>query len=99
VFKTHQFVTNYNLTTYYETIDRVKETRIGNITFTYRFGKQDLGKNAAGKRGKTEDKNKPPKPGDEDRDKNLKEGDDSDQGGGGGQGGPGGKGSGGGSKN
>ncbi len=98
VFKTHVFVTNYNLTTYNETIDRVKETRIGNITFTYRFGKQDLNKSSAGKRGKSmDDKNKPQAPTDEDRAKNLKEGDDNDQGGGGG--GQGGKGGGGGSKN
>ena len=84
IFKTHVFVTNYDLVTYNETIDRVKETRIGNLTFTYRFGKQDLNK-GGGKRGKSmDDKNKPPKPDDEDRGKNLKEGDDSDQGGGGG---------------
>ncbi|MFI5196780.1 MAG: TonB-dependent receptor domain-containing protein, partial [Chitinophagales bacterium] len=95
VFKTHVFVTDNNLNTYNETIDRVKETRIGNITFTYRFGKSDAGKSGgpnAGKHGKTmDDKNKPPKPTDEERDKNLKEGDDNDQGGGGG-GNPGGKG-------
>ena len=94
VFKTHVFVTN----AYNETINRVKETRIGNITFTYRFGKSDAGKPGgpnAGKHGKTmDDKNKPPKPTDQDRDKNLKEGDDNDQGGGGGGGNSGGKGGG-----
>ena len=87
IFKTHVFVTDYSLPSYMETINRVKETRIGNITFTYRFGKSDLGK--SGKKGKAD--NKPSLP-DEDRGKNLKEGDDNDQGGGGGQGG--GKGSG-----
>ncbi len=81
IFKTHVFVTNYNLPYYNETIDRVKETRIGNIQFTYRFGKQDLGKNNAGKHGK-DDKLKPEKPADQDREKNMKEGDDNDQGGG-----------------
>ena len=87
IFKTHVFVTNYNLPYYDETINRVKETRIGNIQFTYRFGKQDLGKSGGGKRGgKADDKNKPEKPNDVDREKNMKEGDDSDQGGG--QGGP-----------
>jgi len=90
VFKTHRFITNYNLTAYSQTINRVKETGIGNIQFTYRFGKQDMGKNAAGggKRGKGDDKsrNKQDKPNDEDRSKNMKEGDDNDQGGG--QGGP-----------
>jgi outer membrane receptor protein involved in Fe transport len=99
VFKTHEFVTNYNLSNYNETINRVKETRIGNITFTYRFGKQDMSKSGGGKRGKTmDDKNKPPKPTDEDRGKNMKEGDDNDQGGGGPGGNQGGKGGGGGAK-
>ncbi len=76
VFKTHQFVTNY--TTLGETINRVKETRIGNITFTYRFGKSNTAK-----KGKPDDKGKLTPPTDEDRDKNLKQGDDNDQGGGG----------------
>ena len=87
VFKTHVFTTNYNLPFYNETINRVKETRIGNITFTYRFGKApDSGK---GKRGKMEDtKKKIAPPTDEEREKNLKEGDDGGGGdGGGGQGG------------
>jgi len=101
IFKTHKFITNYDQTQFYETINRYKETRIGNITFTYRFGKSDFGKNiAGGKKGKGDDKNKIIKPSDEDREKNMKEGDDSnDQGGG--QGGPGGggpKGPGGGQK-
>ena len=78
VFKTHQFITNYDLLAYNETINRVKETRIGNLTFTYRFGKQDNGK-SNGKHAKPDNL----KPGDEDREKNMKEGDDSDQGGGG----------------
>ena len=99
-FKTHKFITNYDQSQFYETINRYKETRIGNITFTYRFGKSDFGKNiAGGKKGKGDDKNKIIKPNDEDREKNMKEGDDSnDQGGG--QGGPGGgqKGQGGGQK-
>jgi iron complex outermembrane receptor protein len=92
IFKTHILVTNYNLPAYSETIDRVRETRIGNITFTYRFGKSDAGKNFAtgsgGKRGK-DTKPKVEKPSDDDRTKNLKEGDDNDQGGGGMQGGGG----------
>jgi len=79
VFKTHVFVTDY--TAINETINRVKETRIGNITFTYRFGKSDVGKNT-GKKGKQDKTNLAPT--DEERDKNLKQGDDNDQGGGGG---------------
>ncbi len=101
IFKTHVFVTNYDLVPYSQVTNRVKETRIGNITFTYRFGKSDPGKNFAmgngGKRGKGSDsdaKPKPVKPSGEDREKNMKEGDDDNQGGGG-QGGQGGGGMGG----
>ena len=85
VFKTHQFVTSYNLTFYNETINRVKETRVGNITFTYRFGKSSFGKqHVSGKDNAT-----PPMPPDEDRTKNLKQGEDNgnDSGNGGAQGG------------
>ncbi len=96
IFKTHTLVTNYNLSTYNETINRVRETRILNLTFTYRFGKSDFGKNiATGGAGKPtkgmEKKDKPEKPNDEDRQKNLKEGGDDDQGGGGNSGPGGGK--------
>jgi outer membrane receptor protein involved in Fe transport len=82
VFNTHKTVTNYNLPYYNETINRVKETRIGNITFTYRFGKADAGKN--GKKGKPDTSKKVAPPTNEEREKNMKEGDDNDQGGGGG---------------
>ncbi len=86
IFNTHVFYTDYNLAPYNETINRIRETRIGNITFTYRFGKSDPGKNFAmgngDKQGKqTEKRSKPEKPSDEDRQKNLKDGDDNDQGG------------------
>ncbi|MCW3120572.1 MAG: TonB-dependent receptor [Flavipsychrobacter sp.] len=87
ILKTHIYVTDYNLTAYGETINRVRETRIMNLTFTYRFGKSDLGKNIAGGNGgkrKSDDKLKPVKPNDEDRQKNLKEGGDDDGGNGGG---------------
>lgn len=91
ILKTHILVTNYDLPAYSQTINRVRETRIGNITFTYRFGKSDAGKNfatgKAGGKGKGgDDKLKPVKPNDEDRLKNLKEGGDDDQGGNGGGG-------------
>lgn len=88
IFNTHQLITDYNLKVYSETINRVRETRIGNITFTYRFGKQDKGQqggqsNMGGKRDKSPDtRSKPAKPSDEDREKNLKEGEDDQQGGG-----------------
>ena len=87
IFKTHVFVTDYNLAAYYETINRVKETRIGNLTFTYRFGKSDAGKQ--GKRARGDDKAKPMSPIEKDRENNLTDGDDQgggDPGGGGGGG-------------
>ena len=80
VFKTHQFITYYNLGGYNETVDRVKETRVGMLTATYRFGKTNSSKHP------TKD-NKPLVPADEDRTKNLKGGGDDDQGGGNGGGG------------
>ena len=80
IFKTHVFVTNYPI--FDETINRVKETRIGTINFTYRFGKSDIGKGGnTAKRGKGDDKKKLTPATDEDREKNMKEGDDNDQGG------------------
>ncbi len=92
VFKTRVFVTYYDQNDNMQTINRVKETRIGNITFTYRFGKQGNANATPGggkRKGGGEEKPKaPPKPTDEDRAKNMKESDEGDQGGG--QGGPGG---------
>lgn len=92
VFKTHQFITDYSLAQYSETVNRMKETRIGTLTFTYRFGKTDTGK----KHGKG-DENKLAPPTDEDRSNNLKDRNDSDNGGGQGGGGNGGQGGGSGS--
>jgi len=80
IFKTHRFITDYNLSQYYETVNRVRETRVGTLTFTYRFGKSPDQK---GKYDKG-DKNKQPQPNDESRENNLK---DSNDDGGGGQGG------------
>lgn len=89
VFNTHTNVTVYDIAGSTETINRIRETRIGNINFTYRFGKADLNNNKKAK--SMDDKNKPPKPGDEERDQNLKQKDDNDQPGGGGSGGGGGQ--------
>ncbi len=103
IFKTHRFINDYDFGYFTQTINRVKETRIGNITFTYRFGKTEFGKdiasgNAGGKRKpeemKPKDTKKQTQPNGEDRGKNLKESDDNDQGGsgqGGNQGGGGGQ--------
>lgn len=82
IFNTHKTTTYYDFASYNETYYRDRETRIGNITFTYRFGKSDFG-NKAGK-GKGKQNNQPnAKPGEEDRENNLKQGEDNDQGGGG----------------
>jgi len=80
VMKTRQFINNYVTANYTQTTDRVKETRIGNLTFTYKFGKTDMGK-GGGERpgGGKRAKNKPTKPADEDRVKNLKGNDDSEK--------------------
>jgi len=80
VFKTHQFITYYNLGGYNETVNRVKETRVGMLTATYRFGKTTAPKHPA-------KDTKPLVPADEDRTKNLKGGDDDQGGGGNGSGG------------
>jgi hypothetical protein len=88
IFNTHTSVTNYNLSSYYESINRLKETRVVNLTFTYRFGKSDVGKGGGMGKGKGKDEKsdkKPVKPSDEDRENNLKEKDDNDQPGGGGR--------------
>ena len=95
IFKSHRFVNDYDFGPFDQTIDRVKETRIGNITFTYRFGKTDFGKdiatnNAGGGKHKpdevktpTKDKDTKGKQSAEDRDKNMKDSDDNESGGGG----------------
>jgi outer membrane receptor protein involved in Fe transport len=91
IFKSHKFINDYNFGTFSQVTDRIKETRIGNINITYRFGKTDFGKDIAGGKRKTDDlkptKDPKAKPSDEDRGKNLKDNDDDNQGGGGGQGG------------
>jgi len=66
IFKTHVFVTDYNLATYNETVYRLKETRIGTITFTYRFGKSDIAKKVKSSDNKL----------DEDKDNSQNGGDD-----------------------
>jgi outer membrane receptor protein involved in Fe transport len=99
IFKTHRFINDYDLAYYTQTINRVKETRIGNLTVTWRFGKTDIGKNIAGGDKKDmkpqrpkDDTKKPTQPNTEDRGKNMKDGEGGDdQGGGGGQQGGGGQ--------
>jgi len=90
IFNTRKYTTIYNVPGFYnETYYRDRETRVGNITFTYRFGKSDFGKSAAGDKrkgkGAKDDNGMPQK---EDRENNLK-GDDKDDNGGGTTGGGG----------
>lgn len=100
VFKTRQFINKYTTASYTQTIERIKETRIGNISFTYRFGKNDAGKGPGmgggpGKGGAPRQETKKiEKPSEEDRGKNLKQNDDDNSGGGGQGGGQGGQGGG-----
>jgi len=85
IFNTRKYTTLYSLSNYTETYYRDRETRVGNLTFTYRFGKTDLGKNA--QRGKSKDNPNPLLKDKEDRENNLKGDEKDDQGGGGSQGG------------
>lgn len=90
IFKTRKFINEYDLAAYSQEINRIKETRIGNISFTYRFGK--TGDSGAKNPEAQKKKAKPAKetaPVEKDRENNLKQGDD-DNGGGGGNGGNGG---------
>lgn len=86
VFKTRRFISDFTTSTYSQTINRVKETRIGNLTFTYRFGKQQDGSGKMGDKQKSRkaEKSKVAVPGDQDRLENLKQRDDDGGGGSGG---------------
>jgi outer membrane receptor protein involved in Fe transport len=44
IFNTRKYTTVYNYPTSTQTTYRDRETRIGNLTFTYRFGKSEFGK-------------------------------------------------------
>jgi iron complex outermembrane recepter protein len=97
VFNTRKYTTDYNLSAYHEVSYRDRETRVGQFTVTYRFGKvPGQGGGPSGRKGKGNNNNQQNQ---QDREQNLKQGDD-DQGGGGlgtgGGGGQGGNGSGGG---
>jgi len=85
VFNTRKYTSTYALSAYNESYYRDRETRVGNLTFTYRFGsnKAAPAAGAGGKRGKKDsDANKPNIPNSDSRENNLKEGDDNDSGGG-----------------
>jgi outer membrane receptor protein involved in Fe transport len=44
IFNTRKYTRNYDFGAYNQITYRDRETRVGNITFTYRFGKTDLGR-------------------------------------------------------
>lgn len=70
IFNTRKYTTDYDLGSSFQSIYRDRETRIGTLTFTYRFGKSDL-KND-NRKGRQNGQQQPGK----DRD-NIKQGDDS----------------------
>lgn len=77
IFNTRKYTTDYSFAGgAYQSIYRDRETRIGNITFTYRFGKADAGKGNS-RRGKDASNGVPVK----ERD-NIKQGDGGEGGGG-----------------
>jgi len=105
IFNTRKYTSTYNasynnIPIFDQSLYRDRETRVGNITFTYRFGKTDFGKNNGGAGEKDKADKRKDKPGKdqnnmqkEDRENNLKGDDKEDNGGGGapGQGGQGGQ--------
>lgn len=81
IFNTRKYTTNYDYVTYYLSSYRDRETRIGNISFTYRFGKDNSGnvaKNNNGGNKRREKKEDRPT----DKERNNLKSDESDGGGG-----------------
>jgi iron complex outermembrane receptor protein len=52
IFNTRKYTSIYNYPSYAMTDYRDKETRVGNITFTYRFGRSDMGRPDKGQGGR-----------------------------------------------
>lgn len=50
IFNTKKYTTVYEYPAYVQTVYRDRETRIGNITFTYRFGKSDFKQQGQGRK-------------------------------------------------
>lgn len=81
IFNTRKYTTGYDYLTYYLDSYRDRETRIGNISFTYRFGKENSGavaktNNGGNRRGKEKKDDKPA-----DKERNNLKSDESDGGG------------------
>jgi outer membrane receptor protein involved in Fe transport len=71
IFNTRKYTTIYDLPVYYQTTYRDRETRVANISFTWRFGKSDLKSQSRRKGNQQQDKTRD----------NLKGDDSGDQGG------------------
>ena len=81
ILNTRKYTTIYDYSSYYQVNYRDRETRIANITFTYRIGKSD-GKATNNKKGKPEKSQNTEDKKAKSRDNLLKEGDDNNEGGG-----------------
>ncbi|XZF13240.1 TonB-dependent receptor domain-containing protein [Chitinophagaceae bacterium MMS25-I14] len=78
IFNTRKYTTNYNQPFYYQSVYRDRETRVANLTFTWRFGKSDLKSGGGRRKGGQQQQSQDSK--DKERD-NLKGDDSGDQGG------------------
>jgi len=79
IFNTRKYTTVFDQPGYLQTTYRDRETRIGNITFTYRFGKSDIKTGGNRRRGNANNNNNQRQS--KERDTNLKTDDSGDQGG------------------
>lgn len=75
IFNTRKYTNEYDLGYAFQTQYRDRETRIGNLSFTYRFGSSDIGKGGF-RRGGSKKKPVDVKPDDKNRDENIKESND-----------------------
>lgn len=81
ILNTRKYTNIYDYSNYYQVNYRDRETRIANVTFTYRIGKSDT-KAPANKRGRAEKTQNTEDKKAKSRDNLLKEGDDNNEGGG-----------------
>ena len=81
ILNTRKYTNIYDYSNYYQVNYRDRETRIANVTFTYRIGKSDP-KAPANKRGRAEKSQNTEDKKVKSRDNLMKEGDDNNEGGG-----------------
>ncbi len=75
IFNTKKYTTIYDYPAYTQSVYRARETRIGNITFTYRFGKSEFKQQGQGRKRNQQSNTQIP---DKDR-QNLKSDDNGEQ--------------------